>query len=79
MVGGGFSNGLPNSPCTEQKYACAAAILLPPCPKGVIEGVDFQHTGKVRSVDKTGLISVLATGAIGLIRPGIFRHGEILI
>ncbi|HMY40625.1 MAG TPA: amino-acid N-acetyltransferase, partial [Marinagarivorans sp.] len=47
-------------------------------PQGVIDGVDFQHTGKVRSVDKTGLISVLATGAIGLISPlGYSATGEI--
>jgi amino-acid N-acetyltransferase len=74
----GFSNGLPNSPMHGAKIRVRSGNFITAMPQGVIDGVDFQHTGKVRSVDKTGLISLLATGAIGLISPlGYSATGEI--
>ncbi|MEY4589513.1 MAG: amino-acid N-acetyltransferase [Pseudomonadota bacterium] len=74
----GFSNGLPNSPMYGAKIRIRSGNFIAAMPQGVIDGVDFQHTGKVRSIDKSGIISLLETGAIALISPlGYSATGEI--
>lgn len=74
----GFSNGLPNSPMFGAKIRVRSGNFVAAMPMGVIDGIDFQHTGKVRSVDKTGITSLLDTGAIALISPlGYSATGEI--
>ncbi len=64
-----FSNGLPNSPMYGAKIRIRSGNFVSAMPQGVIDGVDFQHTGKVRSIDKNGITSVLDTNAIALISP----------
>ncbi|RZA08118.1 MAG: amino-acid N-acetyltransferase, partial [Moraxellaceae bacterium] len=74
----GFSNGLPNSPMYGAKIRVRSGNFVTAMPQGVIDGVDYQHTGKVRSVDKSGIINLLTTGAIALISPvGYSATGEI--
>ena len=47
-------------------------------PKGIIEGVDFQHTGKLRKVDHKAISSNLQSGQICLLTPLAFSlTGEI--
>ena len=38
-------------------------------PKGVIEGIDFQHTGRLRKLQTTSLNQALNSGAIALLTP----------
>lgn len=74
----GFSNGLPNSPMFGAKIRVRSGNFIVAMPLGVLDGIDFQHTGKVRSVDKTGINSLLDTNAIALISPlGYSATGEI--
>lgn len=73
-----FSNGLPNSPMYGAKIRVRSGNFITAMPQGVIDGVDLQHTGKVRSVDQNGIRTVLDTGAITLISPlGYSATGEI--
>ena len=73
-----FSNGLPNSPMYGAKIRVRGGNFITAMPLGVLDGVDFQHTGKVRSVDKNGISAALDAGAITLISPlGYSATGEI--
>ena len=73
-----FSHGLPDSPMFGAKIRVRGGNLVTAKPLGVIDGVDFHYTGKVRSVDKAGIQSILADGAIALLSPlGYSATGEI--
>ena len=73
-----FSHGLPDSPMFGAKIRVRGGNFVTAKPLGVIDGVDFQHTGKVRSVDQQGIESILADGAIVLLSPlGYSATGEI--
>ncbi len=73
-----FSHGLPGSPMYGAKIKVRGGNFITAMPVGVIDGVDLQHTGKVRSVDAEGIQSILRDGGIVLISPlGYSATGEI--
>mgnify|MGYP001825063045 CR=1 FL=1 len=73
-----LSMGLPNSPMQGSRIRVCSGNFVTARPLGVVEGVDYQHTGKVRRVDVTGIRRQLEEGSIVLISPlGYSPTGEI--
>lgn len=62
-----FSSGLPNSPMFGAKIKVRGGNFIAARPQGIIEGVDHQMTGKVRSVDGQAISEILANNAIALL------------
>lgn len=73
-----LSMGLPNSPMQGSKMRVCSGNFVTARPIGVVDGVDFLHTGKVRRVDATGIQALLREGSIVLQSPlGYSPTGEI--
>jgi amino-acid N-acetyltransferase len=73
-----LSMGLPNSPMQGSSIRVCSGNFLTARPIGVVDGVDFQHTGRVRNVDAVGIRQNLEQGSIVLLSPlGYSPTGEI--
>ncbi|QFU74205.1 amino-acid N-acetyltransferase [Halioglobus maricola] len=73
-----LSMGLPNSPMQGARIRVCSGNFVTARPMGVVDGVDFQHTGRVRRVDVDGIHSQLRDGSIVLLSPlGYSPTGEI--
>jgi amino-acid N-acetyltransferase len=73
-----LSTGLPNSPMQGASIRVRSGNFVAAKPIGVLDGVDFHHTGRVRNIDATGIHDNLAAGSIVLLSPlGYSRTGEI--
>ena len=73
-----LSMGLPNSPMAGSSIRVCSGNFVTARPIGVLDGVDFQHTGKVRRIDVEGIQRQLADGSIVLQSPlGYSPTGEI--
>lgn len=62
-----LSLGLANSPMAEAKIRVVSGNYITAKPIGVINGVDFQHTGKVRHVDSEAIHQQLDQNNVVLI------------
>ena len=72
-----FSQGLPNTPMANSKVRVVSGNFVTARPMGIIEGVDFLHTGVVRKVDSDAIRFTLANNAIVLLSPlGFSPTGE---
>jgi amino-acid N-acetyltransferase len=73
-----LSMGLPNSPMQGSRMRVCSGNFVTARPIGVVSGIDFHHTGKVRRVDADGIQQQLADGSIVLLSPlGYSPTGEI--
>ncbi len=73
-----LSTGLPNSPMHDADMQVISGNFVVAMPHGVIDGVDLQHTGKVRKINTKSLQTVLDSGAVALLSPlGFSPTGEI--
>ncbi len=73
-----FSTGLPNSPMHGAHIQVIGGNFVTARPIGVIDGVDLQHTGKVRRIDRPALTAALNQNAIVVLSPlGYSPTGEI--
>ena len=73
-----LSMGLANSPMHGARIRVHSGNLITAKPLGIIEGVDYNHTGEVRKVDCLSIAQQLAYGNIVLISPiGYSPTGEI--
>lgn len=73
-----LSTGLPNSPMHGAHMQVLSGNFTVAMPHGVIDGVDLQHTGKVRRVNTRSLQTALDSGAIALLSPlGYSPTGEV--
>ncbi|MBK8307166.1 MAG: amino-acid N-acetyltransferase [Gammaproteobacteria bacterium] len=73
-----LSMGIANSPMHNAGIRVCGGNFVTAQPVGVHEGVDFQHTGRLRRVDREGIAAQLALGNIVLISPlGYSPTGEI--
>ncbi len=73
-----LSMGLPNSPMQGASMRVCSGNFVTARPIGVVDGVDFHHTGKVRRVDAEAIKRQLADGSIVLLSPlGYSPTGEI--
>jgi amino-acid N-acetyltransferase len=72
-----FSQGLPNTPMAGARVRVISGNFITARPVGLIDGVDFIHTGLVRKVDTDGIHRSLEMGALVLISPfGFSPTGE---
>ncbi|MEJ8823341.1 amino-acid N-acetyltransferase [Variovorax humicola] len=72
-----FSQGLPNTPMAGATVRIISGNFITARPVGVLDGVDFKHSGLVRKVDSAGIRRTLDFGAMVLISPfGFSPTGE---
>jgi len=72
-----FSQGLPNTPMADATVRVISGNFLTARPVGIIDGIDFQHSGLVRKVDVAGIMRTLDMGAMVLLSPiGFSPTGE---
>jgi amino-acid N-acetyltransferase len=72
-----FSQGLPNTPMAGATVRVISGNFVTARPVGIIDGVDYQHSGLVRKVDVQGIARTLDMGALVLLSPfGFSPTGE---
>lgn len=72
-----FSQGLPNTPMSHAQIRVISGNFVTARPVGVIDGVDYRHTGAVRKMDLDAIKNVINQGAIVLLSPlGFSPTGE---
>ena len=72
-----FSQGLPNTPMAGSTVRVISGNFITARPVGIVDGVDFQHSGLVRKVDVAGIQRSLDMDALVLISPfGFSPTGE---
>lgn len=72
-----FSQGLPNTPMSHAQIRVISGNFVTARPVGVIDGVDYQHSGSVRKMDIDAIKSIINQGAIVLLSPlGFSPTGE---
>ena len=72
-----FSQGLPNTPMANAIVRVVSGNFLTAQPVGVVDGIDFIHSGVVRKVDATAIRRAIDIGAMVLLSPfGFSPTGE---
>jgi amino-acid N-acetyltransferase len=72
-----FSQGLPNTPMANAKVRVVSGNFVTARPMGIIDGIDYMHTGVVRKVDSDAIKFTLANNALVLLSPlGFSPTGE---
>ena len=72
-----FSQGLPNTPMANATVRVVSGNFLTARPVGIVDGVDFQHSGLVRRVDQAAISRAIEIGAVVLLSPfGFSPTGE---
>lgn len=73
-----LSMGLPNSPMAGAGIRVASGNFITAKPIGVVDGVDYMHTGEVRKVDAVAIERRLQDGELVLLSPlGYSPSGEV--
>jgi amino-acid N-acetyltransferase len=72
-----FSQGLPNTPMANSTVRMVSGNFLTARPVGIVDGVDFKHSGLVRRVDAVAIRRAIDIGALVLLSPfGFSPTGE---
>jgi amino-acid N-acetyltransferase len=72
-----FSQGLPNTPMANATVRVVSGNFLTARPVGIVDGVDFLHSGVVRRVDGAAIRRAIDIGALVLLSPfGFSPTGE---
>ena len=72
-----LSTGLPNSPMAGAKIRACTGNYIVAKPIGVLNGIDYQHTGLVRNIDSGAIQKQLNQNNVVLISPiGYSPSGE---
>ncbi len=72
-----FSQGLPNTPMAHSTVRVVSGNFVTARPVGIVDGVDFEHTGIARKVDVQTIRLALNSGALVLLPPlGFSPTGE---
>ena len=72
-----FSQGLPNTPMANSTVRVVSGNFLTARPVGIVDGVDFAHSGLVRRVDQGAIRRFIESGALVLLSPfGFSPTGE---
>jgi amino-acid N-acetyltransferase len=72
-----FSQGLPNTPMAGSTVRVISGNFITARPVGILDGIDFRHSGLVRKVDAVGIRRIIDLGAMVLISPfGFSPTGE---
>ncbi|MBI5334680.1 MAG: amino-acid N-acetyltransferase [Burkholderiales bacterium] len=72
-----FSQGLPNTPMAGSSVRVLSGNFITARPVGIVDGVDFMHTGLVRRIDAVSIRRAIDSGAMVLLSPfGFSPTGE---
>ncbi|SHN14899.1 amino-acid N-acetyltransferase [Rhizobacter sp. OV335] len=72
-----FSQGLPNTPMAHSQIRVVSGNFITARPVGIVDGIDFQHTGLVRKIDASGIRKLVEIGALAMLSPfGFSPTGE---
>ena len=72
-----ISQGLPNTPMAHARISMVSGNFVTARPVGILDGVDFQHTGVVRKIDAESIRHSLSSRKIVLLSPlGFSPTGE---
>jgi amino-acid N-acetyltransferase len=72
-----FSQGLPNTPMAGSQVRLVSGNFITARPVGIVDGIDFQHTGLVRKVDAVAIRRAIDYGAMVMLSPfGFSPTGE---
>lgn len=72
-----FSQGLPNTPMSHAQIRVISGNFVTARPTGVIDGVDYRHTGQVRKIDLDAMKAAIERGSIVVLSPlGFSPTGE---
>ena len=72
-----FSQGLPNTPMANATVRVVSGNFLTARPVGIVDGIDFMHSGLVRWVDQAAIRRAIDIGALVLLSPfGFSPTGE---
>jgi amino-acid N-acetyltransferase len=72
-----FSQGLPNTPMANSTVRVVSGNFLTARPVGIVDGIDFMHSGFVRKVDSAAIRKAIDIGALVLLSPfGFSPTGE---
>jgi amino-acid N-acetyltransferase len=72
-----FSQGLPNTPMANAIVRVVSGNFLTARPVGIVDGVNFMHSGVVRKVDGAAIRRAIDIGAMVLLSPfGFSPTGE---
>jgi amino-acid N-acetyltransferase len=72
-----FSQGLPNTPMANAIVRVVSGNFLTARPVGIVDGVDFIHSGVVRKVDSAAIRRAIDSDAMVLLSPfGFSPTGE---
>ena len=69
-----FSLGLPNTPMAGASVSVISGNFVTARPVGIVDGVDFMHTGLVRKIDAMAVRRAIDTGALVMLSPFGFSH-----
>ena len=73
-----LSTGLPNSPMQGAGIRVSSGNFITAKPMGLVDGIDFHHTGRVRRVDAVAISRCLDAGSVVILSPlGFSLTGEI--
>jgi len=64
-----FSQGLPNTPMSHAHIRVISGNFVTARPSGVIDGVDYKHTGQVRKIDVDAIRQAMELGSVVLLSP----------
>src|SRR5690606_21185828 len=59
-----FSQGLPNTPMSNAHIHIISGNFVTAQPVGVIDGVDYKHSGKVRKFNLNAMKKIISHGAV---------------
>jgi amino-acid N-acetyltransferase len=72
-----ISQGLPNTPMAHAHISVVSGNFVTARPVGILDGVDFQHTGVVRKIDAESIRHSLVSRKLVLLSPlGFSPTGE---
>jgi amino-acid N-acetyltransferase len=72
-----FSQGLPNTPMAGSTVRVISGNFITARPVGIVDGVDFKHSGLVRKIDSVAIRRAIEFGAMVLLSPfGFSPTGE---
>ncbi len=69
-----FSLGLPNTPMAGAAISLISGNFITARPVGIVDGVDFKHTGLVRKIDAIAIRRAIDTGSLVMLSPFGFSH-----
>ena len=71
-----LSMGLPNTPMSGSDISVISGNFVTGMPLGIIDGVDMQYSGKVRTINSQAIDSLLDNHIVLLSNIGFSRSGE---